>query len=267
MISDKSPRRSGPHGAAADQLGMPSGCRLSDQAPLRYGAAVRALADCAVSTARLLWRRRVHLPTELVGTRLRFADETSARVYRETVVGRGAAKDPCVLVVEFRLRMVRGRGHAAFRWESLLNTPLFVGFPGFASKLWLAHDERGRYRGVYEWDGPRRADHYARALWRVLALVSVPGSIHYVVLPGLRRDEFLARPQALARAVADGAAWWRPAAALDLVMNRCPLPGPRENPSGSPSSRSRTRSGLCHAASSAASMKNGQPSTAPSSRS
>jgi hypothetical protein len=44
----------------------------------------------------------------------------------------------------------------------------------------------------------------------VLALVSVPGSIHYVVLPGLRRDELLARPQLLA-AAADTAAWWRPA--------------------------------------------------------
>jgi hypothetical protein len=118
-----------------------------------------------------------------------------------------------VLVVEFRLRAVRGRGHAAFRLESLLNTPLFAGFPGFASKLWLANDERGRYRGLYEWDGPQRADHYARALCRVLALVSVPGSIHYMVLPGLRRDEFLARPQALPGAAADGAAWWRPAAA------------------------------------------------------
>jgi hypothetical protein len=44
----------------------------------------------------------------------------------------------------------------------------------------------------------------------VLALVSVPGSIHYVVLPGLRRDELLARPQLLAGA-ADAAAWGRPA--------------------------------------------------------
>jgi hypothetical protein len=145
-----------------------------------------------------------------VGRQLRFADGTSARVYRETVVRRGATEDPCVLVVEFRLRTVRGRAHAAFRLESLLNTPLFVGFPGFVSKLWLANDERGRYRGLYEWDGPQRADHYARALWRVLALVSVPGSIHYMVLPGLRRDELLARPQVLAGPAADGAAWWRP---------------------------------------------------------
>jgi hypothetical protein len=45
----------------------------------------------------------------------------------------------------------------------------------------------------------------------VLALVSVPGSIHYVVLSGVRRDEFLARPPVLAGPTADGAAWWLPA--------------------------------------------------------
>jgi hypothetical protein len=142
---------------------------------------------------------------------LRFADGTSARVYRETVIERGATMDPCVLVVEFKLRAVRGRGHAAFRWESLFNTPLFAGFPGLVSKLWLADDELGRYRGLYEWDGRWRAEAYARALWRVLALVSAPGSIHYIVLPGLRRDELLARPQVVAGTAADLPAWWRPA--------------------------------------------------------
>jgi hypothetical protein len=181
---------------------------VAELPPLAYPAALRALAGCLASTVVLLWRRRMHLPRGRAGMRLRFADGTSGRVYRETVVDRGPTLDPCVLVVEFRLRAVRGRGHAAFRLESVLNTPLFAGFPGFVSKLWLACDERGRYRGVYEWDGPRLAENYARALWRVLALVSVPGSVHYVVLPGLRRDVLLERPQALDGAGAD-AAWWR----------------------------------------------------------
>jgi len=182
---------------------------ITEEPPLAYRAAVWAVTSCAASTARLLWRRRLHLPRGHVGMRLRFADGTSARVYRETVVDQGATRDPCVLVVVFRLRAVRGWGHAVFRGESMLNTPLFAGFPGLVSKLWLADDERGRYRGLYEWDGPARAEAYARALWRVLALVSVPGSIHYVVLPGLRRDELLERPQILADAAADPAAWWR----------------------------------------------------------
>jgi len=195
----------------AGQPGPRCEAAITEQPPLAYWAALRAVAACAVRTGRLLWHRRIHLPTGDVGMRLRFADGTSARVYRETVIERGVTKDPCVLVVAFRLRAVRGRGHAAFRWESLFNTPLFAGFPGLVSKLWLADDEQGRYRGLYEWDGPRRAVSYARALWRVLALVSVPGSIHYIVLPGLRRDELLARPQVVASAAADSPAWWRPA--------------------------------------------------------
>ena len=182
---------------------------VTERPPLAYPAALRALSGCFANSARLLWQRRMHLPGGQVGMWLRFTDGTSARVYRETVVDRGPTLDPCVLIMEFRLRAVRGRGHAAFRLESMLNTPLFAGFPGFVSKLWLADDERGRYRGVYEWDGPRLAENYARALWRVLALVSARGSIHYVVLPGLRRDVLLDGPNVLDSAAADTAAWWR----------------------------------------------------------
>ncbi|MGO8957229.1 MAG: hypothetical protein ACLQFR_07660 [Streptosporangiaceae bacterium] len=183
-----------------------------EQSPLPCGAAVQALASCVARTARLLWQHRIHLPARQLGLRLQFGDGTSARVYRETVVDHGPVREPCVLLVGFRLRAVSGLGHAVFRWESLLNTPLFVGFPGFVSKLWLAHDELGRYRGLYDWDGPRRADAYARSLWRVLALVSVRGSIHYVVLPGLTRDELLRRKITASLVAIDPAAWWRPSA-------------------------------------------------------
>ena len=78
-----------------------------------------------------------------------------------------------------------------FRWESLLNTPLFAGFPGFVSKLWIGHDQREVYRGVYEWDGPDRAEQYVRALWWLLAPVCVRGSIRHRVLPGVERDGWL----------------------------------------------------------------------------
>jgi hypothetical protein len=183
---------------------------MNEQTPLPYGVAARAEARCVLRTVKLLAQRRIHQPSQHVGRSLRFADGTSARVYRETVVDRGPTKVPCVLFVTFRLRLVRGRGHAVFRAESLLNTPLFVGYPGFVSKLWLAHDEHDTYRGVYEWDGPERAEHYARSLWRVLAIGSVPHSIHYMVVPGLKRDQLLAAPHLLdATAPDDPAAWWR----------------------------------------------------------
>jgi hypothetical protein len=95
----------------------------------------------------LLARRAISQPKDRLGSVLRFGDGTGGRVYRETI-RTGAPRDaPVVLVVAFKLRWVRGWGHPLFRAESLLNTPLFVGFPGFVSKLWLAHDERGVYRG------------------------------------------------------------------------------------------------------------------------
>ena len=180
------------------------------QEPLPIRTVAPALVGCLVRSVGLLARHRVRLPATRVGLQLRFADGTTSRVYRETVIKGRAAADPCVLVVAFRLRAVKGWGHAVFRAESLLNTPLFVGFPGFVSKLWLAHDQHGVYRGVYQWDGPDQAEHYARSLWRVLALVSVPGSIHYQVVPGLRRDAVLAAPHLLdATAPQAPAAWWR----------------------------------------------------------
>ncbi|MFE1248487.1 hypothetical protein [Streptomyces sp. NPDC058735] len=192
---------------------------MSAQQPLAPVAAWRSVAACFLASGPLLAGHRLRLPTEHVGRRVLFADGTSARVYRETRLGSGLAKDPCTLVVVFRLRRVRGAGHAVFRAESLLNTPLFAGFPGFASKLWLAHDQRGRYRGLYEWDGAGRAEHYARSLWRVLALVSEPGSIGYTVLPGVRRDEVLAGRRPAGGLTPGGAgavagdqatsAWWR----------------------------------------------------------
>jgi hypothetical protein len=64
------------------------------------------------------------------------------------------------------------------------------------------------YRGVYEWDGAERAEHYARCLWRVLTLGSVPGSIHYNVVPGVRRDDFLRAPGQFGVRASD-TGWWR----------------------------------------------------------
>jgi hypothetical protein len=179
---------------------------MTEPQPLPFGRAMSALGRCMVATGGLLARRSTHLPRANVGRRASFADGSSAVVYRETVVDLDQVVDPCVLVVCFRLRWVRGVGHTLFRWESLLNTPLFVGFPGFVSKLWLAHDQNGVYRGLYEWDGAERADAYVRALWWALIVVSERASIRYQVLPGRTRDEVLAAPELLGRAASE---WWK----------------------------------------------------------
>ncbi|TCC43737.1 hypothetical protein E0H50_02005 [Kribbella sindirgiensis] len=176
---------------------------------MRWSAALPRLAVCAGRTAVQLVRRRIRFPRGHVGQRVRFADGSTSWVYRETVLEGPAPLEPCVLIVQFRLRRVRGLGHRAFRAESWLNTPLFAGFPGFVSKLWFAADESGVYRGLYDWDGPDRADAYVRALWWPLALVSELDSIQFRVLPGLRRDDVIADP-ACSGGPAEPSQWWRP---------------------------------------------------------
>jgi hypothetical protein len=99
--------------------------------------------------------------------------------------------------------------HRLFLWECILNTPLFVGFPGFTSKLWVNRDEQDRYRGLYEWRDPSSAGRYARSLWRVLELVCPHDSIDYEIVPGLRRAEMLDDPALLAPFDPTGTAWWR----------------------------------------------------------
>jgi hypothetical protein len=176
--------------------------------PLPRSEAWAAVGRCIGASATMLRRGQVHLPQDSVGLVLRFADGSTGRVYRETVADHTAVA-PSFLAVTFRLRGVRGGLHTAFRAESILNTPLFVGFPGFVSKLWLAHDEMGRYRGLYEWDGASAAEHYARSLWRVLELVSARGSIDYRVVPGLHRNDALSDPPDAPPRRLDGPAWWR----------------------------------------------------------
>jgi hypothetical protein len=182
-----------------------------EQAPLTIGSAARALAKCAVRTVILIAVRRLRQPPDHVGRACRFADGTTAVVYRETVADRPPPASPAVLVVSFRLRHVRSaRAHALFRLESVLNTVLFAGFPGFVSKLWFAHDENAVYRGLYDWDDPALAEAYVRALWWVLALVSDQASIHYAVLTGRRRDDLLRDPHiADSTAPDEVGAWWR----------------------------------------------------------
>jgi hypothetical protein len=185
---------------------------MIERPPLRMWEGIRALGRCAIRTAELIATRRLHEPRTSVGRRVRWADGATSTVYRETVADVASTDTPTTLVVSFRLRGVRSdRLHRLFRLESELNTILFAGFPGFVSKLWFANDEHGVYRGLYDWGDPASAEAYVRALWWALIVVSERSSIHYVVLPGIRRDDLLKVPHLAVDVAADeSTAWWRP---------------------------------------------------------
>lgn len=172
----------------------------------------RFVASVLVTVGLLAWAQ-LRLPNRHVGRWLAFEDGTTSRVYRETVRRGKATARPVLLVIRFQLRFLgtRPRPHALFRAESIANTPLFAGFPGFRSKLWLTDERTGVYRGVYEWDGAEQATTYATTLTALLRVISLPGSVAFRVVPDVRRDEALRDPTVLEgvdEAPADR--WWRP---------------------------------------------------------
>ena len=50
----------------------------------------------------------------------------------------------------------------------------------------------GDYAGLYDWDDPVSAQAYAEGLSAVLRIVSVPGSVSYVLVPGQDVATYLA---------------------------------------------------------------------------
>jgi hypothetical protein len=171
-----------------------------------------ALADFAGSVRAwggLVARRRLRSPKENLGAWLTFADGSSSIVFRETALSEAPTSDPTLLIIQFRLAVLGSNTvlHAAFRRECALHTPLFAGFPGFRSKLWIDDVETGVYRGVYEWQGGDLARRYAARMVGLLAPFSNAGTARHQVVEGLRRDDFLLNPE-LAPDSIEGD-WWR----------------------------------------------------------
>ena len=69
---------------------------------------------------------------------------------------------------------------------SLLPIPLFIGLPGFRSKLWLLNEANGNFMGMYEWDTLQDAENYAHSFaLKFMTKRSVPGTVSYRITPSV----------------------------------------------------------------------------------
>ncbi len=171
-----------------------------------------AIADYGVSARewmRMATHHRLARPADHVGATLSFRDGTTSRVFRETRVAGATTADPVLLVIRFRLAFLDDLRplHAGFRRECLIHTPLFAGFRGFRSKLWLEDEDTRIYRGVYQWDGAKDAATYAARMVGLLAPFSNRGTAQSQLVPGLTRSDYLLDPDVTTGGASDG--WWR----------------------------------------------------------
>ena len=143
------------------------------------------LLECAENTVQLLVQRRLHVVRDAAGRSLRLPDGRHFVVFRETTAETDATGAPVVLAIWFRLKFVPPRARVRgwiFERESILNTLMFAGFPGYARKLWMVNRDTAEYAGLYEWRGEAAARRYAGYVVRILKPLSVPRSVGYAVL-------------------------------------------------------------------------------------
>jgi hypothetical protein len=127
--------------------------------PVPRGTGWREVGRCFGAGVGMLRRRELHLPRKKVGRVIRFGDGTPGRVDRETVwTGRQTPRASC----SCHSGCEESAGTRCFGWRASSTPRCSSGSRGFVSKLWLANDRDGIYRGLYEWDGADRAERYAR---------------------------------------------------------------------------------------------------------
>ena len=116
-------------------------------------------------------------------------------IFRETVRNKKTADKPVVLVVGFRLKVLRSSPffHWLFERLCILTTPFWSGFRGFMIKLWMVNTKTKDYLGIYKWSGKENARIYVENLSKVLHLVSTYGSVWYEIVTSTEFEKYLTR--------------------------------------------------------------------------
>jgi hypothetical protein len=115
------------------------------------------------------------------------------KIFRETVNVSPDSEIPVILVIGFRLKMIKSNKvmHWLFQRICILTTPFWSGIKGFYIKLWMVDPVTGSYAGIYEWRGEENGRKYVAALLAVLKPLSTQGSVWSKIIPNKNLDEYL----------------------------------------------------------------------------
>ena len=124
---------------------------------------------------------RLHFPNQRIGEIVTDDRGEQFTIFRQVVVD--PAKDQpenpgAILDLHFRVTNMSDQANELY---SLIPLPLYIGDPGFRSKLFTINGED--CQSIYEWDTPQEAQKYVNsfALKTILAR-SVPGSMTYKIV-------------------------------------------------------------------------------------
>jgi hypothetical protein len=154
----------------------------------------RELLRCARRVVQLGWRRRLHIDRGWLTSSAELPDGRRFRVFRQTSCDGDEPGGDVMIAVWFHLRWMPP-GATIRRWlferESILNTILYAGAPGYRTKLWLVDPDTCDYAGLYGWKGREAAERYGRYICRILRPLSVPSSVGFEVVADQRLSQYV----------------------------------------------------------------------------
>ncbi len=129
-----------------------------------------------------------HFPDAAAGLQLRkhrlgqqFDIENAGRfsIFRETIQTKPLDAEPVVLVIGFRLKLIKSITvlHWLFQRLCIITTPFWAGLSGFRTKLWMVNPTTQDYMGIYEWRGVDNAQGYIHFLVPILQIFAIHSSI------------------------------------------------------------------------------------------
>lgn len=135
----------------------------------------------ALNTLGFVIAGRLHFPSKRIGEVVTDAAGQSFTVFRQVSVdptGDQPAQPGAVLILHFRVTNMSPEVNQIY---SLLPLPLYIGDPGFRSKLFTINGEN--CQSIYEWDTVQDAEKYVNSVaLKTILLRAVPGSVSYQIV-------------------------------------------------------------------------------------
>jgi hypothetical protein len=125
---------------------------------------------------------RLHFRKQRLGQIVTTEDGQDYTIFREVTVDQPPdqpEKPRVVFVLRFRVANLSPKQNQFF---SLLPIPLYVGFPGFRSKIYTIN--QSQCQSIYEFDTAQDAENYSQsAALKFITRRSVAGSVSYKIIP------------------------------------------------------------------------------------
>jgi hypothetical protein len=124
---------------------------------------------------------RLHLPNQRIGEVVTDEEGEQFTIFREVLVDptKDQPEHPgAILVLHFKVTNISPELN---KFYSLLPLPLYIGDPGFRSKLFTINGED--CQSIYEWDTVQDARNYVNSMaLKTILKRTVPGSVSYKIV-------------------------------------------------------------------------------------